>query len=82
MMIHPTREQLHAALEVLLLMGIVIREAKTIPAGELYAIFMGGMGLDAFEMCVKRLVDAGLVKRHPSHLLEWTGPQPTKPVNN
>lgn len=45
-----------------------------IPEVHLYARVMGGMDLDTFEMCINALVDTKLVRRDPSHLLVWIGP--------
>jgi hypothetical protein len=63
------------AVRVCSVLGAAIRDAGTIPAGHLYVVLCDVMPLDVFESAIRVLVDAGLVKRHPSHLLEWIGPE-------
>lgn len=46
----------------------------TIPAGHLYAASMAFMSLEAFQSAIAILQRTGMVKRDPSHLLTWVGP--------
>ena len=68
------KDQIKAALAVAHALGEAIRDLKEIPAGHLYAHVTGKLSHDQFEQAVGILVKAGLVRREPSHLLVWTGP--------
>lgn len=65
-----------AALHVARAIADAIRELGEVPAGHLYAQVMAQMSLGTFEQIVGLLVDAGLVRRAPSHLLVWVGLKP------
>lgn len=67
------RKQIKAQLEAIVALGQAVKEAKQIPAGTLYAVCCGVMTLEVFDKCIDYLVKAGVVVRHPSHLLEWIG---------
>ena len=55
-----------------------IRAAGEIPSGTLYAAaMMQGMELEAYNKAIETLINTGLVKRTPAHLLVWTGPKET-----
>lgn len=67
------RDQAQAAAGALLALAECIRDLGSVPSGNLYARVMGYMSLETYEALIGILVDAGKVRRHPSHLLEWTG---------
>lgn len=66
-----------AAAGAALALAECIRDLGSVPSGHLYACVMGYMSLETYEALIGILVDAGKVRRHPSHLLEWVGPQRT-----
>ncbi len=66
--------QAQAATGAVLAVAECIRELGTVPSGHLYARLMGHMSADAYQGVIAALVRAGLVRQHPSHLLEWIGP--------
>lgn len=70
----PTKEQIKAALGILLAIGEVIREKKGVPSGELYAQVMSSLSLNEYNMVIDKLVAARLVKRS-NHFLTWIGPK-------
>jgi hypothetical protein len=68
-------EQVKAALHVTVAVGDAIRQAGSIPAGELYAVLMEKFdGVAAFERCVGLLKGAGVV-REENHRLYWVEPK-------
>lgn len=69
----PTREQVKAAIEMVMAVGDTIRDLGSVPSGELYARLMGHMTLNTYNMLIERLKGAGVVKEE-AHLLTWTGP--------
>jgi len=78
----PTRNQIIAAIEVTRAVADCIRELRTVPSGHLYARLMGHLDIDQYQGVIASLVRAGLVREHPSHLLEWIGPSgPTAKPN-
>lgn len=76
------RDQAQAAAGALLALAECIRNLGSVPSGDLYARVMGYMSLETYEALIGILVDAGKVRRHPSHLLEWTGPGGSVGENN
>ena len=64
-----------AAAGAVLAIAECIRSLGSVPSGHLYARLMGFMSLETYEALIAILIDAGKVHRHPSHLLEWVGPQ-------
>lgn len=70
----PIRDQIRAAIEVTRAVADCVRELGSVPAGHLYARLMGKLSHDQFEQIISTLVEARLVRRHDSHLLEWIGP--------
>jgi hypothetical protein len=69
----PTHDQVRAAIEVTRAVADCIRELRQVPSGHLYARLMGHLSIEQFEQIISTLVHANLVRRHPSHLLEWIG---------
>ena len=49
--------------------GHAIYELKRVPAGHLYASVMGSLTLEAFEVILGALVQAGLVRREGDELV-------------
>lgn len=70
----PTKEQIQAYILAVRAIADAIKELKQVPAGTMYATLMSKMSLEAFDRIIGHLIDAGVVKRHDSHLLEWIGP--------
>ena len=68
-----TPEQVRAALELILAVGDVIRDAKRLPSGELYARLCGKLTLAQYQQIIDRLVECGVVKV-VAHELIWIGP--------
>lgn len=64
-----------AAAGAILAIAECIRSLGSIPSGHLYARLMGHMSLETYEAFIGILIETGKVHRHPSHLLEWVGPQ-------
>jgi hypothetical protein len=52
-----------------------VKEARTIPAGHIYAVLAGKMSLDTFESIIDTLVRANLVRRDSTGLITWVGPR-------
>ena len=55
-----------------------IRDLGSVPSGHLYAQLMGHMSFESYEAIIGWLVRSGVVRREPSHLLVWTGPNLSK----
>ena len=73
-----TKEQIRAAMAIVHALAEAIRELGQVPAGHLYANVMGKLTHGQFEQAIGILVRAGVVRREPSHLLVWTGPELAK----
>lgn len=69
----PTKEQVQAAVQMIMAMGNVIKEFGSVPSGHLYARLMGKLSLGEYEKIIGTLKNAGLV-REVNYLLIWTGP--------
>lgn len=67
--------RVEGTLRVVLAIAQAIEDLGTVPSGHLYARLMGHLDIDAYQSVIATLVRAGLVREHPSHLLEWVGPQ-------
>ena len=68
-----TKEEINAAVQLLVAMAQTIRQLKTVPSGHLYAHVMGKVSLEQYENLIGILIDKGMVKRRASHELEWIG---------
>lgn len=68
-----TREQVVAALEMVVIIGQLIQEKKSIPDGELYAQLMDKFNLQTYNSIIDKLITAKCVKRS-NNLLTWVGP--------
>lgn len=76
-----TQEQKVKALaELTNAIGDTIKDLGQIPSGHLYAMLCGKMSLSLYQNIIKVLVQAGKVKQHSSHLLEWVGEKVEKTV--
>lgn len=69
-----TREQAAAALEVIALVGQLVKESPNseVPSGELYARLMDKFSLETYERMIQTLIKSGLIERK-FHLLRWIG---------
>jgi len=67
-----------AAAGAMLAIAECIRELGSVPSGHLYARLMEYMSIETYEKLIGILVEAGKIKRHPSHLLEWVGHKTTE----
>jgi len=72
-------EGVKTALYVTAAIAECIRTFRTIPSGQVYAHLMGRISLEHYQAIIALLIRAGLVREHPSHLLEWIGPDPSAP---
>lgn len=68
-----TTNDVTTAIRFAALIGQAIREAGSVPAGNLYAVLQDRVSLDTFESLLRLLVREGLVRRDASHLLTWIG---------
>jgi hypothetical protein len=68
-------KQAQAAAGALLALAECIRNLGSVPSGHLYARLMDYMSLETYQKLIEILVQAGMVRQHPSHLLEWIGPR-------
>jgi len=50
-----------------------IHDLGSVPEGHLYARLMDKLDLSQFTALIDCIVNTGLVKRSPSHLLTWEG---------
>ncbi len=66
-----------AAVGAALAIAECIRTLGPIPSGHLYARLMGYMSLETYEALIGILIEAGKIRRHRNHLLEWVGPKRT-----
>lgn len=71
----PTKEQIKATVDALLAFRDIIKAAKEIPNGELYARVMGYMDLQTYTSFINALKDAGVV-RESNFVLTWVEPKP------
>jgi hypothetical protein len=69
----PTKDQVKAAMAIVLAVGETIRDLGEVPSGHLYAQLMGRFTLGEYEKIIDTLVGAGVVEKTPSHLLRWVG---------
>lgn len=68
-----TAEQVKASIRVVQAIADAIRDLKQIPSGHLYGRLMGHLSLQDYERIIDVLVNAGVVREDPSHLLVWIG---------
>jgi hypothetical protein len=68
-------EQAQAAAGALSSLADCIRNLGSIPSGHLYARLEDYMSLETYQKLIGLLVEAGMVRQHSSHLLEWIGPR-------
>jgi hypothetical protein len=69
-----TKDQVKAAMAVVLAVGEAIRDLGEVPSGHLYAQLMGRFSLAEYEKIIDTLIGAGLVEKSPMHVLKWVGP--------
>ena len=70
-----TKEQAHAAVEIVRALADTIRELGTVPSGVLYSNVLGTLSLEQYQSVIRLLKNSGLVSE-TGHLLRWTGPPP------
>jgi ArsR family metal-binding transcriptional regulator len=68
-----TKEQVNAAMQIVLAIGDTIKELKEVPSGHLYAQLMGKLSLSDYEAIIGVLKRSGKVVEDQSHLLRWVG---------
>jgi hypothetical protein len=67
-------EKAKAQLQAILAVRDFIKEVRTIPSGHLYARLMEhGWSLEFYQSVIVTLERAGVIKLHPTHLIEWVG---------
>jgi len=66
-----TKAELHAGLETIKAVADAVRELKRVPSGTLYATVMGHLSLSGYDKIVQILCNAGVIRKHPDHTLEW-----------
>jgi hypothetical protein len=66
------RQQINTAIEAISAIGRIIRDAKRIPSGHLYAQLMNVLSLEKYESIIAILVKSQLIKVE-SHELIWIG---------
>lgn len=64
------QQQINTAIEAVASIGRIIRDAKRIPSGHLYAQLIGVLSLDKYESIIAILVKGRLIKVE-SHELVW-----------
>lgn len=74
-----TKDQIEATIRGVQAIAEAIRELKQIPSGHLYAHVMAHMSLNHYEKMISILESGKLIRRDPSGLLTWTGPELLKP---
>jgi hypothetical protein len=63
-----------AAVAIVAAVAELIRDVGQIPSGQLYALVMDKFSLETYERIIQQLINTGLVRREPSHMLVWIGP--------
>lgn len=69
-----TKEQVKAAVSVVLVLSETIRELKQVVSGTLYAQVMGQMTFEQYSSAIGLLKRAKLVSEE-NHVLRWIGPE-------
>ena len=64
------QQQINTAIEAVAAIGRIIKDARRIPSGHLYAQLMGVLSLDKYESIITILVKGNLIKIE-SHELIW-----------
>ena len=67
-----TREEITSALNLIYAVGEAIRELKSVPNGELYAL--SKLSINEYTIIIQKLVDAKLIT-NDQNLLVWIGPK-------
>lgn len=75
--VEQAEKSVRAVMQIAAALADAIRELGTVPAGELYANSLMGMGVSAedFNRLIDVMVQAKMVKRDSHHLLTWIGPK-------
>ncbi len=73
-----SKEQVGAAVGVIMALAEAVRERTAVPSGELYAVAMaGGLSLESYNGALGVLKRAGLVSV-TGHMVRWIGPEIAK----
>lgn len=72
--IEPKRK-IMKAMEIVKLVGEVIRDVREIPSGHLYACLMEKISFDDYTKVIDLLKKAGLVEESNAHMLSWKEPR-------
>jgi hypothetical protein len=64
----------NAAVNAAFALAEAIRNLGSVPSGHLYAQVMNTLSQASYDNVIRALVNAGLVRKDPSHLLTWIGP--------
>ena len=68
-----TKEEVRAAMSVVLAVSEAIRALGEVPSGHLYAQLMGTLSLESYNKIIKTIKNTGLVEES-GHVLRWVGP--------
>lgn len=71
---------LYAQLDAIESIMDIVRTAKSIPSGHLYAHLMGSVSLDQYQAFLSAAKQTGFISES-NHLLTWTGPADWTPRN-
>lgn len=69
-----TKQQVEAALGIVLAVGDAIHDLGRVPSGTLYAHLMGKLSLTQYNSIISTLVAAGMVQLKSNELI-WVGPK-------
>jgi hypothetical protein len=70
-----TKDQIAAACRSVQAIAEAIRELKQVPSGHLYARVMAYISINQYEKFISILESGKLIRRDPSGLLTWIGPE-------
>lgn len=69
-----TKDQMRAAVNVVMVLSETIRELKEVPSGTLYAQLLGQLTLEQYNSTIDLLKRAKLVSEE-NNVLRWIGPE-------
>ncbi len=70
----PSKQEIRAGLEMVMVVSEAIREAGEIPSGVLYSFLIGRIDFEGYSKMIALLKRTGLVEEK-NHLLRWVGPK-------
>lgn len=68
-----SKEQYTAAIKTTAAVAECIRELGSVPSGHLWARLMDRLTFEEYESIIRVLINTGLIRQEPSHLLMWIG---------